>query len=260
MARLLLGTDRQVERQTQARLQTQVANASAGAFAKEIERAVKSAASGYEADGTDATIESNLFGHRDKLQTILLAEWGRAARMAGDRVLGATKCVHGREWVRKQEPSEVFWEQIQLWMAARVVPISGLLAYTTMENVRSGIARGMAAGESVDKIARAIREEAPGIGLYRGMRIARTESHGAYQAGHQASAEVSQLEMEKEWVSSSDGRTRDDRFNHRRADGETVPLQGFFERTGERLFYPGDSSGSAGNTIHCRCGRVDVLK
>lgn len=257
--RLLLGQDRQAERQTQQRLQTRVANLASNRFSREIASATRAAARQFSEDGSDIGLSGALAGHRGAMETILREEWARAARTAGDRVLAATKSHHGDRWIRKNTPQDAFWAAMNGWIAARAGMVAGLLALTTANDVRRVIGRDAQAGDSVDTIARNLLQLAPGLGLRRGMMIARTESHGAYQAGHQASAEASQLQLAKEWVSATDERTRDEEFDHVSADGEVVGLQDFFLLTGEGLQYPGDPAGSPGNIIYCRCGRVDVL-
>lgn len=64
--------------------------------------------------------------------------------------------------------------------------------------------------------------------------------------------------MIKEWVAVNDNRTRP---AHRHANGQQVPLDQPFNVGGEELMYPGDSNGSAGNVINCRCTmRADIKK
>lgn len=56
--------------------------------------------------------------------------------------------------------------------------------------------------------------------------------------------------MVKTWVAVGDARTRD---AHRHADGQIVGIDEPFMVDGEKLMYPGDQNGSAGNVINCRC-------
>ena len=136
------------------------------------------------------------------------------------------------------------------------------LGLTTMAALRTIIRKGKEAGESVDVIASTMVSRGILDSKYRAMMIARTESHAAYNSARQAASEASSLSMSKEWVSASDGRTRDfgdGEFSHAEADGETVGLNEMFVETGESLRFPGDPSGSGANVINCRCATVDVL-
>ena len=70
-------------------------------------------------------------------------------------------------------------------------------------------------------------------------------------------------DIEKRWVATGDNRTRS---GHLAAHGQSVPVDGFFlvarvkgERR-EKLRFPKDPRGSAGNTINCRCRPVTWRK
>ena len=97
---------------------------------------------------------------------------------------------------------------------------------------------------------------------YRTEMIARTESMRASNAGS------SELYREwgvtkQEWLSTKDDRTRSydngDEFDHVEADGQIVGMDSPFDVSGESLMYPGDPSGSPGNTINCRCTLLPVM-
>lgn len=90
---------------------------------------------------------------------------------------------------------------------------------------------------------------------WKARRIARTESHGAVQAGQLAAALQAQEETGetwyKRWLSTEDVRTR---ASHRVADGQMVPLTGQFRVGGFLLRHPGDPLVIAPHeTINCRC-------
>jgi hypothetical protein len=85
--------------------------------------------------------------------------------------------------------------------------------------------------------------------------IARTESMRGYNAAKQEYLYFSGVQ-EKEWLTAVDGRERD---AHRAANGQRVPIDGFFQVGGDKLAWPGDPSGSPGNTINCRCTIVPII-
>ena len=66
---------------------------------------------------------------------------------------------------------------------------------------------------------------------------------------YQAAASAG-VDMEKEWISTNDGRVRD---SHRHIDGKRLALTAKFQVNGDLMGYPGDRSGSAKNVINCRC-------
>jgi len=257
--RLLTGKNRQEERRIQQMLQSRIANSMTPSIDSEIKRALITLSDVYKDTGTTELFSFKLDEHQAKMSDILEREWTRAATMSGERIIGAAKCIHGNQYIRKSDIQDEFMAAVQSFISLQALSRVTGLTDTTVDYVRNRISVGIAAGFSVDEIASGIRLIAPSISKYRSMMISRTESHSAYNFGTQAGAESSGLILQKEWISSNDGRTRDDRFDHREADGEVASLNGYFYDTGGRLMYPGDPSGRAGNVIHCRCGRGDVL-
>lgn len=76
-------------------------------------------------------------------------------------------------------------------------------------------------------------------------------NHGEYDAATQVDAYGGGgTEVQRTWTATMDARTRPE---HADADGQTVGLHEPFDVGGESLMYPGDPTGSAGNTIYCRC-------
>lgn len=114
-------------------------------------------------------------------------------------------------------------------------------------------------GDSIPAIAKRIRGVTEKK-MSDSIRIARTETTRVENAGRQAVFEKGTemgLQMVKRWVSTSDGRTR---HAHAEADGQIVDVDKPFIVGGEKLMYPADPNGSAGNTINCRCTMVTEIK
>ena len=65
------------------------------------------------------------------------------------------------------------------------------------------------------------------------------------------------IEMEREWVSALDARTRPE---HAEADGQVVGVDEPFIVGGEKLMFPGDRSGSGWNIYNCRCTQIAKVK
>lgn len=90
---------------------------------------------------------------------------------------------------------------------------------------------------------------------WKARRIARTEAHGAVEAGSYAAALQNESDSgeswHKRWLATDDARTR---VTHRVADGQTVPLREKFRVGGFMLDRPGDPLVIAPQeTINCRC-------
>lgn len=117
------------------------------------------------------------------------------------------------------------------------------------KKVAGEISRGIATGMIYGEMARNIASWAK-IPQNNAMRIARTEAHriqckAAYDL--QWKAREKGANIVKQWDATLDGKTRD---SHRKVDGEIKEID---EPFSNRLQYPGDPSGAAGEVINCRC-------
>lgn len=143
------------------------------------------------------------------------------------------------------------------------------VAETTRNQIIAQIEKGQADGLGVDAIAKLIEERIPSISRWRGALIARTELHGAANYGAHETAKQTGLELQKQWISVEDHRTRDfgqgdgdvDEFDHRSMDGQTVDMDEPFKmpwRKGPDVLcqFPGDPSLPAAASINCRCATV----
>ena len=117
---------------------------------------------------------------------------------------------------------------------------------------------GIMQGESIGNLAKRIRA-VTGANKASSIRIARTETTRVENSAHQDIGEYGMklgFKMKKRWVSTSDDRTRPE---HTAADGQEVDMDKPFIVAGEELMYPGDESGSAWNTINCRCTTINII-
>jgi hypothetical protein len=86
---------------------------------------------------------------------------------------------------------------------------------------------------------------------WQALRIARTETTSASGLSALKTAENSDLEMSKSWISVLDNRTR---LDHKIEDGQSVDLdKPFIMASGAKLDYPGDTKAPANEVINCRC-------
>jgi uncharacterized protein with gpF-like domain len=93
----------------------------------------------------------------------------------------------------------------------------------------------------------------------RAAAIARTETTGAYNLGHQASYDFLHQSGDiagKEWMAVVDSDTR---VSHSEADGQVVAVNEKFTVGGESAAFPGDPSLSAKNRVNCRCTTAGVF-
>lgn len=89
---------------------------------------------------------------------------------------------------------------------------------------------------------------------WKARRIARTEVQGAVEGGSQAAAAeiaaVTGEQMYKQWLATSDERTR---RSHSVADGQIVRIEDKFRVGGSSLEHPADPRGRDKEIINCRC-------
>lgn len=131
------------------------------------------------------------------------------------------------------------------------------VAETTRQQIVNAVDRGYKEGVGQAGVAKIIREAIPSMSGYRSALIARTETHGAANAGAFAAADETGLILDKEWISAEDERTRED---HALANGQIVGKDQPFDIGGEALMYPGDPAGSAEQVINCRCALGWVVR
>jgi uncharacterized protein with gpF-like domain len=113
--------------------------------------------------------------------------------------------------------------------------------------------------ETTDEIFKIMRS--PRFYRWEAERIARTETTAAANYAATQSGRVSGFVMQKRWISALDARTRTHLkgdFDHREMNGQRVGLNEDFvfnpkTLNEDRLSYPGDPKGRAGNVINCRC-------
>ena len=267
--RRLLDQNPQRERARQLRLLAVIERTFAARFAREILAETNRLVAFYEETGEVPPPSSD---HRQRLMRIeeQLAEV--SARAFGGRVLDQGKAMG--LIVETKFDFTAFFKRVALdWILNEAVRrrITNI-SETTRNNVTAAVNRGYDEGLTRVEIAKNILEAAPGIAKWRGPLIARTETHGAANAGAVAAATETGLKLEREWISVEDDRTRRTtgkgpaEYDHAAMNGKTIPnVDGAMFQVPmlsggtEGIPFPGDPSGSAGNVINCRCATGFVV-
>ena len=133
------------------------------------------------------------------------------------------------------------------------------LAYGKRQ-ISACVASSILQGKSIKGMADDLQTRIPKMNRDSAIRTARTAVTNAQNAGRQDSyvaAEKMGIEMEREWVSALDARTRPE---HAEADGQVVGVDEPFIVGGEKLMFPGDSNGSGWNIYNCRCTQIARVK
>ena len=121
-----------------------------------------------------------------------------------------------------------------------------------IEKMNAEVLQGILQGEPIDKIADRLAQVI-GMNLRSAISAARTMVTSAENKGRQDGFERAAamgIILEREWIATSDGRTRD---WHRELDGVTVAVDEPFENAIGKIMYPGDPSANGANVWNCRC-------
>ena len=162
--------------------------------------------------------------------------------------------------VKRIKPNKypLFSQAYQNWLVDYYDRLGGenivLLTDTYIKTVVIEMKKSAFLNETQDQMADRIFKEVNKPNFYRwqAMRIARTETTFAVNAGTEISGDFTVIEMQKRWIGMEDGKERAD---HVAANGQLVGKNEKFTVGGEKLSYPGDklSGASKQNLINCRC-------
>jgi len=197
---------------------------------------------------------------RPKMVETLQNHYRRVATVFSNKAFGI---FANKKFIQPSEiktPKEDFWKEIGAWSKTQAASKITKINKTTKNVIAGVIHKGMQEGISHVDIAKNIRSTGKITSSYRAKTIALTETHTAAMKSIDSAVKSTRIEMEREWVSARDMRTRrpdkNNIWNHygkfpNGADGERVPQDKDFVGTGQPLSYPGDPKGSAGNIIRC---------
>lgn len=126
--------------------------------------------------------------------------------------------------------------------------------------IKNEVAKGIIEGEGIDKIAKRLATAIPNRNMSMLRTHARTMVTSAQNKGRLTrfeEAENKGIRIEKEWMATLDGRTRD---THRLLDGQRQPLDLPFKVEGLEIMYPCDPYAHPSLVYNCRCTMNSVLK
>ena len=128
-----------------------------------------------------------------------------------------------------------------------------------MKKINSQVLQGIIQGESIPNISKRIMNVQE-MNKDAAIRSARTIVTGAENKGRMDSyhrAEQDGIILEKEWLATTDSRTRD---WHAELDGQTRPIDKPFENAIGKIMFPGDPTADSANVYNCRCSLVSKVK
>ena len=155
---------------------------------------------------------------------------------------------------------------LNLFGGRRITTIRQTFISSVIDLLSNRVSNGMDMRQAAKEVRLLVNK--PKFYTWMALRIARTESTAASNFAAIESSRSNDVETIKEWLSASDGRTRrkpEAHFDHFVMQGVQVDIdddfifnEGTFDE--DRLQFPGDPKGKAGNIINCRCSVVVLPK
>lgn len=189
--------------------------------------------------------------------------------IGGLMVMGATAELTAADEIRprKDEPQFPSWlpPKVRQRILAALDEVADkpywqTIQSQTQENLVEIIKQAIADGASPHRMSVLIRDQLGGFAARKiAMRIARTETTGALNAGHFAGMEdliAEGLIVGREWVTVGDDRVRP---THQDLDGIIVGPTAPFIVGGSETPYPGHPDLPADERANCRCTILSVL-
>jgi len=192
---------------------------------------------------TNSISDRDFEEHQSKLQEIFNKYYKRAMVFFSSETEEQLKVISKKT---------ALWEMLlRKWMTEKGGSRAKEVAGTTRDDIRRILVSATISEDPANVIITKILS-ARGLSAFRSDMIARTETHNAamyasLETAKDIDADVN-FETAKVWNATGDDRTRED---HAAADGQKVPLAGYFTVGSERLEKPGD--GSPEQSIQCRC-------
>lgn len=150
----------------------------------------------------------------------------------------------------KQKQEDEYYQRVMRYLGFALDDRLDAVTQTTKGYIAEVLSKGIQEGASIGDMASRIADDVGG--MVRATRIARTEIISASNLGSIEGARSTGLPLDKTWLATQDGRTRDD---HITADGQTVPMEELFTVGSSKLDFPGDYSNGAdvSQLVACRC-------
>ncbi len=205
----------------------------------------------------------NVLSDSSKIEATIRKYLKRALIMFGEPVLNGGKAVgvgfETKTRVRFQQFVDSFIDQ---HLKVAITHIEGTSIKKARRIIKEAIASSQETGISSREIANELMLEMSGLAKSRANAIARTEIGIASNQGSLQAAKALDIpDLQKEWVSTLDDRTRDDpsHADHWNMNEERAGLDEKFNvQPDATMDGPGDPSAPAEQIINCRCSLVYV--
>ena len=210
--------------------------------------------------GADPDDLTNLQTIREQIRTLTDGRVGEFEIVFGE---GAQRgAAAGRELAARRSQFDIAFDIVPERTLDVLDDWATEAAGSTLETITEDASRWLRGaheeGLSIDDIASQLNDDLFDGRLedYVAERAARTGTISSSNAGAHSAYEDADGVVAEEWLTSLDGRERDD---HAEADGQVVAVDTTFEVGGVYLDHPGDPGAPVGQIANCRCAVVPVL-
>lgn len=219
---------------------------------------VAEAVDGLSADAAINAAKHVIDDHRSVFQRVVQQNLLLIGKDFGEATLRSAKSERlGLETKDQVRFDHYLKEWVDQNTARRITNV----ASTTKRKITAAIQEAFEANEGIPPMAKRIRDAYKGFSKSRAVLIARTETVSASNAASLGAAKALGIgNLEKEWISSNDERSRDgepESTNHREMDGKRVDLDAKFEVPShdgiDLMEGPGDPDAPVDQIANCRC-------
>ncbi len=196
----------------------------------------------------------NAQGHR--LRNLYQQHYRRVATVAGNRAINKIVSEKSAEmFFTKDTLGQNFWFSMNRFIDQQTAQRVTNVQATTKRNIARVIGKGVEDGLSNAELSKKLRRIGAVDSKTRALRIARTETHAAFNKSIAAAIEGTGRKFIRQWSTTLDERTRKPpgKFDHAKANKQKRTMGADFDVGNQKLKFPGDPRGSAGNVINCRC-------
>jgi uncharacterized protein with gpF-like domain len=225
-------------------------------IAYEIARAMREASRAYSS-GQIMPVQSVMGKHQSNIERILTGLWKDSIDVFSERIARLAK--HSNSFQVKMAydvlDTDIANTIMSDWLRSIGLQKITQITSTTKNDIENIISDGIDEGLGEKEIGKLINSVSPTKSASRSQTISRTESHSAADYSANETAKATGLELNKEWVSAENERTRD---SHIEANGQVVGMYEAFTVGGFKMMMPSDDSmgAPASEIINCRCAVV----
>jgi HK97 family phage portal protein len=180
---------------------------------------------------------------------------------AGMQIAQGKLYIPPEERIMKEEDKFQITPEIRARLIDLVLGSGTKIGKTTLKKIAGLIERGIAEKWTVEELTKYLWEDLKAFSATHARLIARTEAAKIENWGGLEGYKQTEYVELKGWLCSFVEDSRQAHMDaHRKYSDDPIPLNDAFEVDGEKLQYPGDPAGSAGNVCNCLCSHYPEVR